>query len=504
MKYTYSFFILFLLLPGFHSNAQSITPEVPPLYYVTVDPETGYDIIVWYSSPSDFTDYYKVITSVIVNPDESPQYMEIGTVYAPDTVFYYSNSDSYSSSIGYTVVAVNDLGGGSTTIFRGLYDAPDSTIFLESVFDSCQATITLSWNDYNKWRGSIAGYNIRQRMGPNDYITLATLNEGINTFVLRNIQVNQQYDLFIEAVHSDGIRSSTSNRIGVFTQMSRQPGYVNADYATISPGNFIDLSFSIVGASDLTSYNLMRSTNPTGPYTLITTFDTPDAQIKYTDEIRFTSNIYYYRLDIVNNCGQIAAGSNLANNIILSGRLTNMNATLQWNDYSDWSGGLDQYRIIRERGRHNPVVDTLNIGKITFFSDDISQLVNYQDPESSLICYEVLATENLNVYGIQGKSLSNKVCFSIKPDIRMPNAFIPNDTEPMNQVFEPVFSFLPEHYNMIIYNRLGTKVWEGSQAWDGRVNGKYVPEGIYLYYLKVYNYSTDIIELNGKVTVVYR
>ena len=86
----------------------------------------------------------------------------------------------------------------------------------------------------------------------------------------------------------------------------------------------------------------------------------------------------------------------------------------------------------------------------------------------------------------------------------MPNAFIPNDAEPMNQVFEPVFSFMPEHYEMIIYNRLGTKIWEGSQAWNGRVNGKYVPEGVYLYYLRVFNYSTDIVELNGKVTVIYR
>jgi len=248
----------------------------------------------------------------------------------------------------------------------------------------------------------------------------------------------------------------------------------------------------------------MRGTSSDGPYTQVADLNATGTQISYTDETRFTSTIYYYRLDILNNCGLVAAGSNLANNIILNGRLTNMNAALQWNDYRDWAGGVDQYRIIRERGRNNPVIDTLDLGKVTNFGDDISQLVNYQDPESSLICYEVLATENQNVYGIQGKSLSNKVCFSIKPDIRMPNAFMPNDTETENQVFEPVFSFLPEQYDMIIYNRLGTKVWEGSQAWDGRVNGKYVPEGVYLYYLRVFNYSTDIIELNGKVTVVYR
>jgi gliding motility-associated-like protein len=108
------------------------------------------------------------------------------------------------------------------------------------------------------------------------------------------------------------------------------------------------------------------------------------------------------------------------------------------------------------------------------------------------------------MYGTQGKSFSNRLCFSIHPDIRIPNAFIPNDADQTNQVFEPVFSFLPEHYEMTIYNRLGNKIWEGSSPWDGRVNGKFVPEGVYLYYIRIYNYSTDFIELNGKVTVLYR
>jgi hypothetical protein len=503
MKYTHCFFLLFLLYIEFHSYAQLTIPDKPPLYYVTVDPETGYDMIVWYSSPSLITDYYRIAMSVLVGPSTPPAIFEIATVYVPDTVYVNVNPESHLHSVGYTVVAVNDLGGGPTTLFRSQYDEPDSTIFLESAFDSCQATIALSWNDYNNWRGSIAEYNIYRRLGAGIYNKLTTLNEGINAFVLTNIQVNQQYDLFVEAVHVDG-RKSTSNRTLVFTQMSQQPGYINADYATISPENYIDVSFTIDGASNLTHYNLMRSAGPGGPFTQIASFNTSDKQIRYTDETSFNSGVYYYRLDIMNNCEQAVAQSNLGNNIILNGSLANRSVSLLWNSYLDWSGGVEQYRLIRARGHNNTAIDTINAGNSNNFIDDISNLSNYEDPTSSLICYEVLAIENQNVYGIQGKSLSNRVCFSITPDIRMPNAFIPNDAELVNQVFEPVFSFLPEHYEMIIYNRLGTKVWEGSQAWDGRVNGKYVPEGVYLYYLRIFNYSTDIIELNGKVTVMYR
>jgi hypothetical protein len=503
MKYTGCFLFFILLLSGIHSYSQSVIPDKPTLYYVTIDIETGNDIVVWNPSPSNFIEFYKVAVSITAGPLDPPAIIEIEPpVSVPNTIFINPNTyNSHFGSIGYTVMAVNDLGGGD--LRRSLYDSPDSTIFLESVFDSCKATITLSWNDYNNWRGSIAAYNIRRRLGPGIYVTLTTLSEGQNTFVLSNIAVNQTYDLFVEVVNADG-RRSTSNRIQVQTHMTNQPRYINNDYATISPGNFIDLSFTIDPASNLTHYNIMRSTSPGGPFVKIDSINTADKQFKYTDETPFTPNIYYYRLDAMNNCRQAATRSNLSNNIILKGVPSNKNISLSWNDYLFWSGGLDQYRIIRTRGGVNGTTDTLDIGQINSFNDDVSRLGNYEDPESSFVCYKILATENRNIHGIQGKSLSNRVCFSINPDIRMPDAFIPNDSEPMNQVFEPVFSFLPEHYQMIIYNRLGTKIWEGSNAWDGRVNGKYVPEGVYLYYLRIYNYSTNVIELNGKVTVLYR
>jgi gliding motility-associated-like protein len=227
-------------------------------------------------------------------------------------------------------------------------------------------------------------------------------------------------------------------------------------------------------------------------------------RIFYTDEVPFTSAVYYYRLEVINSCGIAAEQSNRANNIILNGTLANMVASLGWNEYRDWLGNVDQYRIIRTLGQDNPVTDTLDAGNANSFSDDVSQFINYADPTQGLVCYSVVATENTNTYGINGKSQSNPVCFSVNPGVQIPNAFIPNDTEPANQVFEPVFSFLPDHYEMYIYNRLGSKIWEGSQAWDGRVNGKFVPEGVYAYYIRVYNYSSDITEFSGKVTVLYR
>jgi hypothetical protein len=341
-------------------------------------------------------------------------------------------------------------------------------------------------------------------MGPGVYELLSTAPEGTNTLTLTDIQPHQSYDLFVEAVHVDG-RKSTSNRIEVNTDITDIPGFINADFATLGAGNHIELSFTVDGASGQAHYNLLRSSSFDGPFAVIDTFTTADTKISYTDnDFPFTSSVQFYRLEVINNCGISALQSNRANNIIMNGSMADLNASLEWNEYRDWTGDVEQYRIIRTFGRENPIVDTLYGGISTYFNDDISHLVDYENPSEAFVCYSVMATENTNPYGIQGKSESNRLCFSVPTNVRIPNAFIPNDTEIANQVFEPVFSFLPEHYEMIIYNRTGLKIWEGRQAWDGRANGEYVPEGVYVYYIRVFGYSSEITEFNGKVTVIYR
>jgi hypothetical protein len=251
-------------------------------------------------------------------------------------------------------------------------------------------------------------------------------------------------------------------------------------------------------------YRLLRSDQQGGTYVVIDSVSTSDTIIHFTDDTPFVSGIYYYRLEMLNHCGTMFSQSNLANNIILTGSQAGSVVSLTWNRYEDWLGGVERYRIVRTIGQTNPLVDTLDAGTSTSYTDDVASLIDYSNAASSYICYEVNALEAPNANGIRENSISNRVCFTVIPDIRMPNAFIPNDGDAVNRVFEPVFSFTPEHYELFIYNRLGTKLWEGNGPWDGRVAGKPVPEGVYLYLLRVYNYSSDVKDINGKVVVIYR
>jgi gliding motility-associated-like protein len=72
-------------------------------------------------------------------------------------------------------------------------------------------------------------------------------------------------------------------------------------------------------------------------------------------------------------------------------------------------------------------------------------------------------------------------------DLFMPNAFTPNDdflneTYPGNHYSDPGSPYL-----LRLYNRWGEKIFESespSIEWDGRIDGKFAPQDVYVYYVK--------------------
>lgn len=476
-------------------------PEKPRLTMVTVDTETGNDIIYWEQSPS-VVDYYIIGMAVRPNPQEPYALVQVGTAPSTASSFENPNTTSDEESIGYTVWAV--IQKSPDSLFFSLYDDPDSTIFAQANFDSCKATISLAWNDYNKWRGEILHYTVYQRLGNGLYVALATLPEGVNNYTLSDVEENSAYSLFIEAAHRDNLRRSTSNRVDLFTDMSIIPDTINADYATLGTNNSVDLSFTIDPVSELHTYKLLRSGTPDGMFDTIATLYTVEKTIQYQDEVPFTSGIVYYKLIAFNNCGKPTVASNLASNILLSGDNQNLLISLNWNEYLDWYGGVDHYQVTRETGIDAVLEDSISVGTETIFRDDFSNRIDYNNPQSTRVCYQIKAYESSVTNGLQNTSRSNRICFNLDPGVHMPNAFIPNSIDIVNNTFRPIFSFFPERYEIVIFNRSGMKIWEGTEPWDGRVNGKLVTEGVYLYYLKIFNFSNTARELTGNVTVVYQ
>lgn len=496
----YSIHLLIIVFIFFNDiNCQVGDKPAPPVvYFVSVQPETGYVEIVWNHSPSTNVHYYKILIAEFTGGSSyPPAYIEIGRVPATDSVFIYQDSESSLHSDGYTVESVDSISGLSD--YNQLVD---STIYLSAVFDSCSSDIVLEWNDYNRWRGNISGYNLYRKINDGPAEVIQTFIEGNNEYTIDTIQANYNYSFYIEAINNDGVRKSTSNMAWINTGMSKPPDYINADYASITGDNSIELSFTVDPESELNFYKLYRSGSADGPFNIIDSFYRSEPKFTYIDNTGYTSGVYYYSLAILNNCNQQAAISNIINNILLSGDNNNLINTLTWNAVADWPGDVDYYQLIRVIDEPANMVDTIYEGDLLIYQDDLNDIIDYDDPVNNYFCYRIRAKESNNPNIENSISYSNEICLTIDSDIRMPNALIPNGD--INNKFGPVYTFRPENYRLTIYNRWGIKVWEGNEPWDGTINGKPATEGVYLYHIRIYTYNNDTDEMTGHVTLLYR
>lgn len=91
--------------------------------------------------------------------------------------------------------------------------------------------------------------------------------------------------------------------------------------------------------------------------------------------------------------------------------------------------------------------------------------------------------------------------------LKLPNAFSPGSTFGSNDVYKIAYKSLTS-FKATIFNRWGNKLYTWTDpdgGWDGRVNGKYVPTGVYFVVVeakgadgKTYKKSSDINILRSK------
>jgi gliding motility-associated-like protein len=477
-------------------------PEMPVMYKVTVNPVEGYDTVIWYSSTEGLVDYYAVCYSKITNPNQPYILSEpIAIIYPPDTVYVNQDTESGMHSIGYSVIAVNVIDENSAV--QSIYDYPDSTVFTQAVFDSCDASVTIIWNRYNKWRGHIGSYRIYQRIDGSASQVVAIIDvEDITTYKARYVPENRNLGFYVETIHEDSIRTSVSNMATIYTGMLEVPDYIVGHSANIGTDNHIVLDFDIDPDTELSEYKLLRSTDINGDYDTISSFRQHDQRIILTDNVDYTSGIYYYQLIAINRCNLDVQKSNVINNIILSGTNAGMLNHLAWNPVEDWPGETERYVLYRSDMSGTGQRDSILLNKELTYTDDVTAFFTESNAYTEQFCYQIRAIETNNPFTQNSVAFSNEFCISIT-GVRLPNAFIPNNPSGENSLFKPIFLFQPVSYEMVIYNRWGNKIWEGNIPWDGTANNHPVPEGVYVYQIKVF-YPDDTITLTGHITVLYR
>ncbi|HEX2616866.1 MAG TPA: gliding motility-associated C-terminal domain-containing protein, partial [Flavobacteriales bacterium] len=88
--------------------------------------------------------------------------------------------------------------------------------------------------------------------------------------------------------------------------------------------------------------------------------------------------------------------------------------------------------------------------------------------------------------------------------VYIPNAFIIGG---YNSEFRPSLAYTDvNNYELTIFNRWGQAIWTTTdpyEAWDGQVDGSYVPQGVYAYYCTFRNGADKRFERRGTVTCLW-
>ena len=490
---TFSKYIIIILLASLSASARGQgdedPPESPVFTFITINETSGRTEMTWSTIPepdlAGFAVYYY----------RNGEGYIIDTVFNPSATSFSFLNPYANQRIESYVVAAFDNSRNISPLSNSL-----STIYTDPEIDTCNNRINIHWNKYSSVPVKVTGYDVLVSVNGGTYYLAGHVSDVVSTFTLENITNGAQYCFIVKAILENGLVSG-SNRPCVDVKTQIIPVWINADFATITEAGEISLSFSIDPASGTDLYSLERRSGNSGSFKQIAQIRSALKTLTYTDKTADPGIVYFYRISAINSCNIQVVSSNVASNIVLNAQNTGSDIILEWNQYHDWLGSVAGYRLFTDTG--NGFSETATLGPAdTTFTLSIPDIM-YGLTEGKA-CFYVTASESGNPYGINGESSSNKVCSEIEEVITVPNIFTP-DGDLKNDLFKPVITFTPAEYRLLISNRQGKRLFETTDfmgTWDGSDNGNPVPEGVYLWFIRLMTPEGKSISRTGTVTII--
>jgi len=516
----YLIFAVFLCF-GLNVQAQiyDVRPDRPIIELVSVDPVTGDVTIKWNmpppQTPPSPTPNKFVLHWYKTEPSTTNHFFATVPASAREYTFNYDTltnrypmmPDPRKTSVPFTVSAVQDALPDDVSSLRS-YE--NYNVQVNSKYDSCRSEIKLNWYHYKGWQTNTPPYKplisyhvmrIPEGGGPHEEIKI--LSDQDTFYIVPRVNDNERYTFYIAAKRSDGTMS-TSYYTERFTKMPRPPDYITALGTEYNSDGLAEVSFILDPAAETFSYEFFGSSRHEYSFVSLGAFtihgDTTLADIQKRERT------FYYKLEAWHVCrNKYTATSNLATALWLTLKQESTENLLFWDPYWEWNDVQNQkidaqYDIYRKIG-DNPeeVIATVADPATTAYRDDLSGILIDGD-----ICYWIIA-KPLSYNLLEELAISNSVCIKPESDIWIPQAFTPN-VAGIDSEFKPFFSYPPQEYMFIAYDRIGAKVFETkdiNSGWDGRLmNGKPASEGVYMYYLKYRTAMGRLIEKRGTFSLL--
>jgi gliding motility-associated-like protein len=478
-------------------------PAIPTITSVSVNPITGQAELNWNVNTSGDTDGY------IVYSCNGSTVNLIDTVFGINTTQFGDLLSTPSTGPECYLLSAID------TCYSGTPPSPNTsptgsvcncTIFLSPAsYTLCNNTIDFDWTAYSGWNSGVDYYVVMHSIDGINYIPVDTVDgntlEGVHEFS----SITSGLHYYGVVAYSNTGSTSASNIQIVNISYPNPPSINYITSVSVNSAKTIDITVRTEVTLVPHKYILQRK-NLYAPYDWEYHMDITQSatNIVFTDvDVNSDDVIYDYRVIVQNPCGYYVDTTNVGRNIRLRGANNSelLLNSLNWSEYVEWENGVQEYQILRSIDGAAETLASTNTTGQQAFSEDLEPFLS----SKGQFCYRIQAySEPISYFPNETfSSYSNKKCLDQEPLIWIPNAIMIHGENPL---FFPVISFADTStYTLNIFSRWGDYVFETnklSEKWDGQMNGEYVHENAYVYYITVKDGRGVLHERRGLITVL--
>ncbi|MDR2652700.1 MAG: gliding motility-associated C-terminal domain-containing protein [Prevotellaceae bacterium] len=405
------------------------------------------------------------------------------------------------------------------------------SVFLNPViqYDPCELTATVLWTPYktsyrdrfeirasDKQFNDLVKYQIVGYIAPaaspfNLLNTTALSPVTGDTIINFTMIVNQNYLFCVKAYLPNGEVSYSNVREGMISgSIPVAPQYIKLD-SLVSFDTHNHLHFEIENSTEMTKFQIERCERLDSAFKAIHTFSDKNTTV-YDDNTCDVNKKYFYRITAFNNIQHCieapAVISDTLNSITLNAKYTKPYISVSWNDFI-----RDSVYYLYRNGLFWLILDVTQFADMDIQNDFGNNIYDF--------CYKIVAVDRITNY----TSISREYCRSLDKPVTMPNAIDPTsafsnniETHRRRNQFAPIVGGKETdyEYNMIIFNRWNTVLFETTKPmdvpmsnehfWNGTsARGNVLPEDTYLYYVKItFKNSNQVFEQKGTVSLIYQ
>ena len=281
---------------------------------------------------------------------------------------------------------------------------------------------------------------------------------------------------------------SISNKICVDRSQVKPPALTDT-WVSTDPKNVIKFENDQTWPLKVEKWLLFKENN--GNYLKI---DSSSFLVKELKDTAAVTKSEAYKVGYSDECNSISTLSPEIKSLYLDYKLP---AELNWTKSSPFSkSGVSQYTLIALKESDNSPSISATLNKNTFST------------KANLEAFEINAKFRMEATSETAPkriSISNSVSIPIPPSIYLPMAFTPNGDNKNDFLIVSGKTKNVRTFSMQIFNRNGQQVAELNeltQSWDGTINGKALPPGIYIYKIKADLDNGDVFNKAGSIEIL--